>query len=193
METFKRFNLIFLYSVFFTLLLIYQLKAETSTSIKIGVIDIKRIINNSKYGQEVMEQLQKKYNELSSKLEAKAKEVELLREEIEKKGSLWSQEVREKKQNEYQKLLRELRSLQEDSQYEMQEYEKKMLDPVFKELEIVLKDFVQKEKYDLIFEKNQPGIYYSSSQIDLSAKIIELFDNYYLQKRTKEKGASKSK
>lgn len=193
METFKKINRIFFLSLLITLGIISYLRAETSGSIKIGVIDIKRVINNSKYGQEVMEQLQKKYSELSTKLEAKAKEVEALREEIEKKGTLWTPEMREKKQNEYQKMLRELRTLQEDSQYEMQEYEKKMLDPVFKELEKVLKDFVQKEKYDLIFEKNQPGIYYASSQIDLSAKIVELFDHYYLQKKSKEKTPSKTK
>ncbi len=192
MEIFKQLKLFGIFLVLFVLFITFQLRAETSSvSIKIGVIDIKRVINNSKYGQEVMEQLQKKYSELSTKLEAKAKEVEALREEIEKKSTLWSQEMREKKQNEYQRMLRELRTLQEDSQYEMQEYEKKMLDPVFKELENVLKDFVQREKYDLILEKNQPGIYYASSQIDLSAKIVELFDSYYLQKKVKEKGPAK--
>ncbi len=150
-------------------------------TLKIGVIDVKKILNNSKYGQEVMNKLQEKYNELSFKIEQKAKDIEALKEEIEKKSSLWSQEVKEKKQSEYQKMLRELKSMQEDAQYEMREYEKKMLDPFLKELEIIIKDFVQKEKYDLILEKYQPGIYYASSEIDLTDKIIELFDKRYTQ------------
>lgn len=59
--------------------------------VKIGMIDIKRVINTSKYGQEVMEKLQKKYEELQAKLEAKGKELEALKEEIEKKVSFGQQ------------------------------------------------------------------------------------------------------
>ncbi len=172
-------SFLFLFTLFYILVTFSY--AQTSGTLKVGVIDVKKVINNSKYGQEVMNKLQEKYNELSAKIETKAKEIESLRDEIEKKGSLWSQEVKEKKQSEYQKMLRELKSMQEDAQYEMREYEKKMLDPVFKELEIVIKDFVQKEKYDLILEKNQPGVYYASSEIDLTEKIIELFDKRYTQ------------
>lgn len=153
--------------------------AQSSNVFKIGVIDIKKVINTSKYGQEVMNQLQQKYDELSVKIQKKAEELQALKDEIEKKSSLWSQEVKEKKQSEYQKLLRELKSMQEDAQYEMKEYEKKMLDPVFKELEKVIDEFVKIEKYNLILEKNQPGIYYASPDIDITQKIIELFDKHY--------------
>lgn len=153
--------------------------------IKIGVIDIKRVINTSKYGLEVMDQLQKKYEELQAKLEAKGKEVEALRDEIEKKSHLWSQEMRERKQAEYQRKLRELRTLQEDAQFEMQEYERKLLDPVFKELEIVIRNFVEREKFDLVMEKTQPGIYFASARIDISDKIVELFDKHYEELKAK--------
>jgi len=166
--------------------------AYAQSDLKIAVIDIKRVVNTSKYGQEVMEKLQKKYEELQAKLEARAKELDALKEEIEKKGALWSQEVREKKQQEFQKKLREFRTMQEDAQLEMQELEKKLLDPVFKELENLIKDYVQKEKIDLILEKNQPGIYYASPRIDISPKVVELFDTYYeTTKGKKETQASK--
>lgn len=160
----------------------------TQEPLKIGVIDIKRVINTSKYGQEVMDQLQKKYEELQAKLEAKGKELEALKEEIEKKGQLWSQELREKKQSEYQKKLRELKAMQEDAQFEMQELERKLLDPVFKELETVIKNFVEKEKYDLILEKTQPGIYYASPRIDLSPQVVDLFNKHYEESKGKKTG-----
>jgi len=179
----KNFLKIIFVLIVFNLSLIKYVYAQNT--LKIGVIDVKKVINNSKYGQEVMNQLQLKYNELSEKIQKKAKELQELKNEIEKKSSLWSQEVKEKKQLEYQKKLRELKGMQEDAQYEMKEYEKKMLDPVFKELEKVIKEFVQKEKYDLILEKNQPGIYYVSPEIDLTSKIIELFNKHYTKIKKK--------
>ncbi len=157
-------------------------------TVKIGMIDIKRVINTSKYGQEVMEKLQKKYEELQAKLEAKGKELEALKDEIEKKSQLWSADMREKKQSEYQKKLRELKTLQEDAQFEMQEYEKKLLDPIFKELEGIIKSYVEKEKYDLIMERGQPGIYYVSPKVDISPVIVDLFNRHYDE--TKGKGVS---
>lgn len=188
----RKFDLILVVS-FFLLFQFSNAVAQTNfQDIKIGVIDIKRVINTSKYGQEIMEELQKKYDELRAKLDAKTKELDDLREEIEKKGQLWSQEVREKKQSEYQKKLRELKTLQEDAQFEMQEYERKLLDPVFKELEVVIKDYVEKEKFDLILEKTQPGIYFASQRIDLSPTIVDLFNKHYEEKkRVKTESAPK--
>lgn len=96
--------------------------------------------------------------------------------------------MREKKQSEYQKKLRELKTLQEDAQFEMQEYEKKLLDPIFKELEGIIKSYVEKEKYDLIMERGQPGIYYASPRVDISPAIVDLFNRHYDE--TKGKGVS---
>lgn len=176
------------FSLIFSLSIVFytQAFAESINSLKIGVIDIKRVINTSKYGQEIMERLQKKYEELQVKLEEKAKEIKALEEEMEKKGALWSQEVRDKKQSEYQRKIREFKAAQEDAQFEMQEYERKLLDPVFKELENVIKEYVEKEKFDLIMEKSQPGIYYASQKIDLSPVIVDLFNKYYEETKAKE-------
>lgn len=173
--------------LFFIFIVVKSVYAEVPKNIKIVVIDIRKVVNKSKYGEEVMSKLKEKYDELSLKIQAKSKELEVLKEELEKKGALLTPEAREKKQSEYQRLLRELKSLQEDAQYEMQEYERKLLDPVFKDLEIVLKEVAQKEGIDLVLEKNQPGIYYMSPSIDFTDKLIERFDAYYEKiKRTKK-------
>lgn len=180
---------IFLTGVLFLFFILFTSVAQAQQEpLKIGIIDIKRVLNTSKYGQEVMEKLQKKYEELQAKIEAKGKELEALKDEIEKKSQLWSADVREKKQSEYQKKLRELKTFQEDAQFEMQEYEKKLLDPIFKELEDIIKRYVEKEKYDLIMERGQPGIYYASPRVDISPVIVDLFNKHYDE--TREKGTS---
>ncbi len=174
--------------IFFGLIFIGFLPAFAKTQeIKIGVIDLKKVVKESIYGKEVMQKLQKKYEVLSKKIKAKIDELEALKNEIQTKSDLWSDAVREKKQRLYQKKLRELKELQEDSQYEMKALEKKLLDPVFAELEKVIKKFVKDNHYDLILEKNQPGLYYTSPKVDLTSKIIKLFNDYYLSKKKKGK------
>ncbi len=169
--------------IFFSFIISFTCKSYAE-NLKIGVIDLKKIIHESKYGQEIMKKLQKKYDKLSEKIEKKSQEVQKLKEEIEKKGSLWSKKVKKEKEKKLQQMMAELRALQAEAQYEMQQEERKLLEPVLKKLEVVLKKFVKKEKYDLILEKNQPGIYYASDRIDITSKIIKLFDEYF----SKEKG-----
>ncbi len=170
--------------LFFVLFFTGFARAE---SVKIAVIDIKKIVKESKYGQEIMQKLQKKYDEFSAEIQAKAKKLEELKKEIENKGSLWSKDVKQKKEEEYKKLLEQLTTLQEKAQYEMQEYQKQLLEPVLKKLVKVIKDYVKDKNYDLVLEKNQPGIYYASSRIDITSKILALFNKYYEETKTSKK------
>ncbi|NPA40144.1 MAG: OmpH family outer membrane protein [Thermodesulfobacteria bacterium] len=151
---------------------------------KIGVIDVKEIVNECKYGQQIMQKLQNRYDELRAKLQKMVKKLQDLKKEIDTKSSLWSKDVKEKKQKEYEDLLKKIKQLQQESEIQMQEYQQKLLQPLFKKLEKVLKDYAEKNGYDLIIEKKQPGIYYVSNKIDLTSEMIKLLDEMY----EKEKG-----
>ncbi len=145
---------------------------------KIGVIDLQKVVRSSKAGQEAMQKLQAKFEALKKQLEAKQKEIEAFRAEMEKKAPLLSEEARAEKQREYQKMIREFRAQQEDAQFEMKEEEKKLLQPIFKELEKVVKELAEKEGYDLIIEKNMPGVYWVSPRVEITQKVVELYDRY---------------
>ena len=151
---------------------------------KVGVIDVKEIVNDCKYGQQIMQKLQNRYDELRAKLQKMIKKLQDLKNEIDTKSSLWSKEVKEKKQKEYEELLKNIKQLQQESEIQMQEYQQKLLQPLFKKLEKVLKDYAEKNGYDLIIEKKQPGIYYVSNKVDLTSEMVRLLDQMY----EKEKG-----
>ncbi len=105
-------------------------------------------------------------------------EMEAFQQEMQKKAPLLSEEARAEKQREYQKMVREFRAMQEDAQFEMKEAEKKALKPIFKDLEKVIRQMAQKEGYDLILEKNMPGVYWASPRVDITQKVIQLYNQY---------------
>ncbi len=145
---------------------------------KIAVIDLQRVVRSSEAGKEAMARLQAKFQSLQKKLEAKRKEIEAFQQEMQKKAPLLSEEARAEKQREYQKMVREFRAMQEDAQFEMKEAEKKALKPIFKDLEKVIRQMAQKEGYDLILEKNMPGVYWASPRVDITQKVIQLYNQY---------------
>ncbi|MBX6423864.1 OmpH family outer membrane protein [Thermosulfurimonas sp. F29] len=154
---------------------------------RIAVLDLQKVVRSSKAGQEAMQQLQAKFKKLQAKLEAKKKEIEAFQQELQKKAPLLSEEARAEKQREYQKMVREFRAMQEDAQFEMKEAEKKALKPIFQDLEKVIRDMARKEGYDLILEKNMPGVYWASPRVDITQHVIQLYDQY----RASGKGQAK--
>ena len=92
MKFFKR---VFIFLFAFWIIGAVPLFAENQ-GIKIGVIDLKKIVQESIYGKTVMQKLQKKYEQLSKKIKEKIKELEALKNEIDTKSALWSDSVREK-------------------------------------------------------------------------------------------------
>jgi len=169
----------------FSFLLVLLLSSFVyAQNMKIGVIDIKEVVKNCKYGQVIMQQLNQKYEELKTKLQQKVEKLEELKQEIQNKSALWSKEVKAKKQKEYKELLQEVRQLQQDSEVEMQAYQQKLLQPLFNKLEKVITNYAKEHGYDLILEKKQPGLYYVSSRIDITNDIINILDSMYEENKS---------
>ncbi len=151
--------------------------------LKIGVVDLQQVVRSSEAGKEALTRLQKKFDTLRQQLQAKEEELKKFKEDIEKKAPLLSIEARQEKERLYQKMLREYQAQREDAQYEMRQAEQKALKPILKDLEQVVKKMAEKEKYDLIIEKNMPGVYWASPSIDLTDHIVELYNQYQKNKK----------
>jgi outer membrane protein len=65
----------------------------------------------------------------------------------------------------------------EDAQYEMKQLEKKVLDPIFKELQAVITEVGKKEGLTLVFEKSRSnGLLYADESLDISEVVRKTLD-----------------
>jgi len=145
--------------------------------IKVGVISIQEIIDTAKVGQEARKVLEAKKNELEPKFRSEQESLQAQAQEIEKKGTVWSEEVRTEKERDYQKNLREYQLKVEDAQYEMKQLEKKVLDPIFKELQAVITEVGKNEGLTLVFEKSRSnGLLYADETLDISETVRKALD-----------------
>lgn len=143
-------------------------------SYKIGTIRIQDVIDQSQAGQEARKVLGAKRSELQPKFQAEQEALKEQAKEIEKKSSVWSAEVRGEKEREYQKKMREYQLKVEDAQYELKQLEKKVLDPIFKELQAVINDIGKKKGLSVIFERsNSGGLLYADPSLDISDEVVK--------------------
>ncbi len=165
------------------LIVLFLAPLAMAKELKIGVVDLQKVVRQSEAGKEALAKLQKKFETLRQQLQAKEQELKKFKDDLEKKAPLLSPEARQEKERQYQKMLREFQAQREDAQYEMRQAEQKALQPILKDLEQVVKQMAEKEGYDLILEKKMPGVYWTSPAIDLTDHIVELYNQYRKSKK----------
>jgi len=147
-------------------------------SVKVGYVDLQKIVAGSKRGAAQKQLLERKEADLRGVIQKKQSEVQELKETLEKQAVMLSEEARREKEKEYQKELKELERLVKDSRQEMQQLEMELTTKVLKDIEKIVVELGKKGGYTLILERNEriPFILYATKEIDLTEQVIKVFD-----------------
>lgn len=167
----KRFFIFCLFICFITISEVPQLMAET---LKIGVFDIKGIIRGSKviegYRQKFLKEIESKRRPLGEKEES----VKQIEEKL-KKEKIYATERKtldERLANE----IKELKRMKEDIDLDLQKMDRELTQRALRDIDKVINDIAKKEGYTIIFEKNAAGIVYFDESVEITQKIISLYD-----------------
>lgn len=147
-----------------------------SAPVKIGYVDIQRVLSESKRGQEAKARIEARGRQLDQQFQMLQQKVNALKEEIEKKGSLMDEKVLKEKQREYEQKVRELNNFVNDSRQELQDMERQAVAEIVKDIEAIIKDIGKKQGYTMILEKQRSFILYASEETDLTDEVIKALD-----------------
>ncbi len=148
-----------------------------ASSLKIGVVSIQKVIDNSKAGQRARKVLEAKQNELQPQLMKEKKALEKEANDIEKKSSVWSADKKRATERDYQKKMRAYQIKVNDAQYTMKQLQKKVLNPIFKQLQGVINEVGRTEGLSLIFERSKSnGLLYADSKLDVTDLVLKKID-----------------
>ncbi len=143
-----------------------------SADLKIGVMNVQKIIVESEAGKAAKTRFDKKMKELQSSFKGDEDALKALQEEIKKKSSAWSEEKKAEKVREFQKSGRELKAKTDDARFEMKALQDKELEPILKALEKVVDDYGKENKYTAILDSKN-GVIYFDEKIDISDAIVK--------------------
>lgn len=137
----------------------------------IAVLNMQKAVAASNAGQNAQSVIKDKVDLLQKTLKSEEDKINTLKQEMEKKNSVWSDSVKEEKGIELQKMVRDLRTKRDDANLEIKMMREQQLGPILEQMEVVVKDVAQKKGYLLIIPKS--AVLYSADQIDITAEIIE--------------------
>jgi outer membrane protein len=167
--------------IIFTVLLLGLFVSGTivqATEVRIGYVELEKVLQNSKKGQEKRKVVQEKGTELNNVIKSNQQDLKALKQAYEKKALMLSEDARKEKEREYQQRLKEFERLVKDSREELKRMEVEITTEMLKEIQEIINKIAKKEKYSLILEKNDriPVILFASESLDITDKVIKAFD-----------------
>jgi outer membrane protein len=150
------------------------LRAAT-TPMKIGVIDVNKILNETEEGHKIKKQLEEEMGSKRKAIEDKKREFDKLEEEFQKQQLVLSKEAVADKRAELEKKRAELGRLFLASQGEMEKRDQEQSDQMLKKIVAVVTKVGLDQKYDMIVDK-KGLVVYARDGLDVTDPVIKLYN-----------------
>lgn len=149
----------------------------TSTSFaadKIGFINLKQVMENSKAGKKAAEEMKVFVDKKKPAINAMESELKKMKDELEKQGALMTPAARSDKEMTYQRKLRDYQNLVDDTNKELQKRDQEYGAKMISEIAKVVRAIGEREKYTAIIDQMQT-LYYDKA-LDITNKVIEEYN-----------------
>lgn len=151
--------------------------------VKIGYVDLRIALNESEAGKKAKTDLESMIKIKQAAIDEKGKAIEKLKGDLEKQASVLSEKARKSKEEELEKEIREYQRLVQDSQTELKKKESELTGAILKELREVIDRIGKEDNYTLILENVEGLILYGKKEIDLTDKVIKIYNETKAKKK----------
>lgn len=141
--------------------------------IKVAVIDVNKILNESDIGKAAKKKMEDRYAELKKGIDKKSDEARKMKEDIEKQKILLGKEKLKEKEDALNARVAELRKLTQDAEKEMQSRQSELTRDILKVIEGQVDKVVKEEKLDLVLERTS-GVIHVAPSLDITDKVLTL-------------------
>lgn len=158
----------------FFILFVLPVSSFAVDSVKIGVVDLQKVVDESEAGKKATEDLNTLAKSKQSILDEKGKAIEKLKSELEKQSSVLSDETKKIKNEELEKLFREYQRILQDSDAELRKKDAELKKMILKEIFEIAEKIGVEGGYNLIVDKG--FILYSNKDVDITDKVIKKYN-----------------
>jgi outer membrane protein len=143
---------------------------------KIAYVDIQRAVNDCNAGKDAKKVITKEVEKFQRLIADKQKELQTMKESLEKQAPMLTPDARANREKEYQNKLREFQRWGEDTQNEINQKRVEMERNISIGFQKVIQKVGADDGYTLILEKNENIVLYVSKTIDITDRVIKAYD-----------------
>lgn len=143
--------------------------------VKLGSVDIQKVLILSDAGKQAKEQLAAKGNKYETEKNSREEELKKLKGELEKQSVLLSETARGAKEKDYQQKLKEYQRFLKDAQEDLQAKNDELTNQIVEEIVKTIQEYGKNNGYSFIFVKNDSMIYLDEKS-DVTEEILKVFN-----------------
>lgn len=160
---------------------------HAASEFKLGYVDLQKALHTVEAGIKAKSKLETDAAKLRKNLEKEQLDLQKEAESFEKKSAIMNERAKAKKQAELQKRFVEFQKKMQESQLKLRKLETELTEPIIKELRSIVEALGKERKFQLIVEKNESAVLYSSGGSDITEEVVARF-NKSRKRRKKKKG-----
>lgn len=150
--------------------------APTSADLKLGFVDLQKVLQTVDAGKKAKAQLEKEVTAKRTELEKKQKQLQSEAEQLEKRAAILNDAAKLEKQGELQKKFQEFQKTAMESQMALQQRERDLTNPILEQIRSVVEAVGKEKAFQLILEKNEGAVLYAANGADLTDEVIGNFN-----------------
>ncbi len=158
------------------IILLGWLGSVGAADLKIAYVDIQKAVNECNSGKDAKKAITKEVEKFQRLIVDKQKELQTLKESLEKQAPMLTPDARTTREKDYQNKLREFQRWGEDTQNELNQKRMEMERNISIGLQKVIQKVGADEGYTFILEKNENIVLYISKTIDITDRVIKAYD-----------------
>lgn len=152
-----------------TLILIAGLSLPAAADVRIGVINMERVMRESDPAKKASAKLEREFKKRSSELDKARQQVQSMQEDLEKNGVTLTDSARTAKAKDLADLSRELQRKQREYNEDLNARRNEELQSIVEKTNQVIRALAEKENFDLIVQE----AVYASRNTDITEKVIK--------------------
>ena len=143
--------------------------------VKLGCVDVQKVLVNSDAGKAAKEQLAAKANKYEGEKNSREEELKRLKSELEKQNVLLAESARSAKEKDYQQKLKEYQRFMKDAQDDLQAKNDELTNHLVEEIVKIIQSYGRNNGYTIVFVRND-GMVYVDDRADLTEQILQTFN-----------------
>lgn len=151
--------------------LLFQVGAYAES--KIGVFNMRVVMNKCDYGKEVTAQLKRKFEPLEQELKRDADAIKKIESELKNQNMALKLEAQQDKQREYRRRMRDYQDSVAAFRQKQQAEQQRLGQPVVEKIIEVMTNYGKANNFTVIFEMNASGVSYMGDGVDITDKLVE--------------------
>jgi outer membrane protein len=153
------------------LLLLAGGPAFSADPVKIGVVDLQKILETSNSGKAAQMELKAQRDKMQADMKQRGSEIQEIESRMQREAMVMSKETREEKEREHRIKVSDFQALQRKYQSDLQEIERKLMGKLQTEITSLVSDIAKKDGYLLVI--SNIGVIYSLPSTDLTERLIQ--------------------